>query len=86
MDTKIDWKVNIIIGEISELQEREDELTSNSDFLSMYLADWVNNLSRVSNIWKSISDEQRKAITQQFEVVKPIAMKLKLPWPEELIK
>ncbi|MBP8856871.1 MAG: hypothetical protein KBG60_02555 [Anaerolineaceae bacterium] len=84
MDTKIDWKVNIIIGEISELQEREDELTSNSDFLSMYLADWVNNLSRVSNIWKSISDEQRKAITQQFEVVKPIAMKLKLPWPEEL--
>jgi hypothetical protein len=84
MDSEINWKVNIIFGEISELQEREDELTNDSDLFTMYSYDWINNLSRVSAVWNKISDEQKDSITQKYEEVKPIAMKLELPWPEEL--
>lgn len=86
MDSEFTWKVKLIIDEISGLGIRENELANNNDLHSMYLTDWINNLSRLSFIWNAISDEQRKQITEAYTQIKPIALKLKLPWPEELSK
>ncbi len=84
MDSKIEFKIKLILNDLSELEEREEELTQNENLLVMYSYDWINSLSRLGNIWKSINDQQRESIIQKYEEVKPIAMRLKLPWPEEL--
>jgi len=67
-----------------DLQEQEEDFSANSDLLTMYSYDWINNLSRITSIWHLLNNEQQKLITQKYEEVKPIAIKLKLPWPEEL--
>jgi hypothetical protein len=84
MDSKIEFKIKLILNDLSELEEREEELTQNENLLVMYSYDWINSLSRLGNIWNSINDQQRESIIQKYEEVKPIAMKLELPWPEEL--
>ncbi|MEN6482804.1 MAG: hypothetical protein ABFD29_11620 [Anaerolineaceae bacterium] len=84
MDKEIDSEIKIILGNVSELAEREDELTQNRDFLAMYSFDWTSTLFRVTKIWNLIREEEKKIISDMYDHVKPIAMKLKLPWPEEL--
>ena len=84
MDSEFTWKVKLIIDEISGLEIREEELANNNDLHSMYLTDWINNLSRLSSIWNVISDDQRKQINDAYTQIKMIALKLKLPWPDEL--
>ncbi len=86
MDSETEFTVKLIIGDVEELAEREDELTSNSNFLASYRADWINSLSRLTSIWNIANKEQLDQIIQKYEEVKPIALKLKLPWPEELSK
>ena len=86
MDTKIDSEIKIIIGNVSELAERENELSQNRDFLAMYSFDWTSTLFRVTNIWNLIREQEKKKISDAYDNVKPIAQRLKLSWPEELIK
>jgi hypothetical protein len=84
MDKEIDSEIKIILGNVSELAEREDELTQNRDFLAMYSFDWTSTLFRVTKIWNLTREEEKKIISDMYGHVKPIAMKLELPWPEEL--
>ncbi|MCE5209846.1 MAG: hypothetical protein LLG42_16270 [Chloroflexi bacterium] len=86
MDSETEFEVKLILGDLEELVDREDELTKNSNFLSSYFEDWINSLSRFTSIWNIASREQLDQIIQKYEDVKPIALKLKLPWPEELSK
>lgn len=80
------FQIKLILGDLDELIDREDELTNNFNFLSSYFEEWVNSMSRLSAIWNTASQEQLNQVISKFEEVKPIAMKLKLPWPEELSK
>lgn len=84
MDSKIEFKIKLLLNDLFELEEREEELTQNENLLVMYSYDWINSLSRLENVWDLIDDEQRKQIIEKFEGVRLIAQKLKLPWPKEL--
>lgn len=86
MAQTVEREVKLILSDINELLEREEELTQNENLLVMYSYDWINSLVRVEKDWDIFTSDQQVLITQKFEEVKPIALKLKLPWPEELSK
>ncbi len=84
MDTKSNSLVKEIIFNLDELIAYQDEYAADDALLSSFLYDWVDNSAKLSAIWNIASEQQLAQVTSKYEEVKPIAMKLKLPWPEEL--
>ena len=86
MDQELAFPIKIILNHAIELNERQEEFFGNRNLLATFYSEWIDILSRITEVWIIASLEQKELIRTEYEKVKPLAQKLKLPWPEELIK
>jgi hypothetical protein len=86
MGTESNFKMKIILNQAQELLDCQGQFFSNTNFLATFHSEWIDVLSRITHFWVIANAEQKALIQKKYEEVKPIALKLKLPWPEELSK
>jgi len=76
--------MKIILNQAQELLDCQDQFFSNTNLLATFHSEWIDILSRITHFWIIADEEQKALIQKKFDEVKPIALKLNLPWPEEL--
>ncbi len=86
MDQESNFKIKVILGNAQELFDRQDQLFSNKNLLSVFHVEWIDILTWISEFWKIATLKQKALIQEGYDKVKPIAQRLNLPWPEELGK
>lgn len=84
MDQEPAFTIKIILNHAIELEDRQEEFFGNSNLFATFHSEWIDILSWISDFWRVATPEQKTLINVEYNKVKPIALKLKLPWPAEL--